>query len=276
MIRVLLNADDLGLHPAVQRAVERCAQAGTLTSASVLANGPAIADVRPIPHISFGAHLNILRGAPLSPPSEVRSLLGANGCFLGSFTALWIRLARNKIVLHEIELEWSRQVESLLARGWTLSHLDGEKHTHCLPELFAIACRVAQKFSIPWVRRSVEQYGAASLNMGLVRKIALKRWCATHHANPSTVHSPTAVWGIAHQGSALTPDLAARAFRGAESGSIIEIVCHPGDLREGDPSIDPSFGSMNGHETLAARASKFVGTTMARNGRTRAMEVRRI
>ena len=79
--RLIVNVDDLGLHPAVRRAVEACAAQGTVTSASVLANGPDQDAVRPYPGLTLGAHLNILRGAPLSPPREVASLVGENGLF---------------------------------------------------------------------------------------------------------------------------------------------------------------------------------------------------
>ncbi len=239
-----MNADDLGLHPAVQRAVEHCAQLGTITSASVLANGPHVEQVRSIPGVSLGAHLNVLRGTPLSPASEVRSLVDANGRFVGTFTALWSRLAFGKLALEEVELEWGRQVESLLSRGFALSHIDGEKHTHCLPGLFEVACRVAERFSIPWIRRSEERFGCATWDLGLLRKRLLHHWCAKTRTHTTHTSSADSVWGIAHQGVALTPQRAAHAFRGAERGSIIEIVCHPGLVSKLDPCLDPSFGKM--------------------------------
>ncbi len=239
-----MNADDLGLHPAVQRAVEHCAQLGTITSASVLANGPFVHQVRSITGVSFGAHLNVLRGSPISPPREVRSLLGSDGRFVGSFTGLWSRLTLQQVALREVELEWSRQVESLLSRGFSLSHLDGEKHTHCLPGLFDIACRVAQKYSIGWVRKSAERVGSAACNLGFVRKHLLGYWCAKCPNPPNGVSSPRSVWGIAHQGAAFSPHRARAALRGIESGSIVEIVCHPGVVAIDDSCIDPSFGRM--------------------------------
>ena len=142
-LELIVNVDDLGLHPAVRRAVEACAAIGAVTSASVLANGPDLASVRPVAGVSLGAHLNILRGPPLSPAREVRSLLGADGNFTGSAAALAWRVARGVVRRDEVRLEWSRQVAALRERGLALSHVDGEKHTHCLPGLFAVACEVA-------------------------------------------------------------------------------------------------------------------------------------
>ena len=124
-LEIIMNVDDLGLHPAVRRAVETCASLGTVTSASVLANGPDLAAVRAIPGVSLGAHLNILRGAPLSPAHEVRSLVDKNGLFLGSAAKLAWRVACGALKRDEIRLEWSRQVALLREKGLTLSHVDG-------------------------------------------------------------------------------------------------------------------------------------------------------
>ncbi|MFM7133511.1 MAG: hypothetical protein ACKO0W_04255, partial [Planctomycetota bacterium] len=50
--------------------------------------GPDQDALRPYPGVSLGAHLNILRGEPLSPVREIPSLVDGRGRFLGS----WARL----------------------------------------------------------------------------------------------------------------------------------------------------------------------------------------
>lgn len=211
-LAIIVNVDDIGLHPAVRRAVEECAARGTVTSASVLANGPDRDALRPYPGVSLGAHLNILRGAPLSPASEVRSLVGENGLFLGSFAALAWRAVRRQLVAAEVRLEWSRQVAALRERGLELSHLDGEKHTHCLPGLFAIACDVAREHGIRWVRRSDERFGNLRVGAPALRRAVLRALCARAQTGPS-VQTTDAVWGIAEQGASFTPEACARAAR---------------------------------------------------------------
>lgn len=239
---VIVNVDDLGLHPAVRRAVERCAEIGAVTSASVLANGPDVGSVREVPGVTLGAHLNVLRGRPLSPPGEVRSLVDARGLFVGSAARLALRVARGAVNPDEVVLEWSRQVESLRARGLALSHLDGEKHTHCLPPLFRAACEVAARHGIPFVRRSAEQYGRMAFGMPAIRRNVLRALCARAPLSHGA-RSTGSVWGIAEQGARLRPESFVRALRGARCGSV-EIVCHPGDRRKGDPELPGSFGTM--------------------------------
>ena len=245
-LQLIINVDDIGLHPAVRRAVEACAARGTVTSASVLANGPDQDAIRPYPGVSLGAHLNILRGAPLSPASEVRSLLGDDGLFLGSAAKLAWRVLRRQIVASEVRLEWSRQVAHLRERGLALSHVDGEKHTHCLPGLFAIACDVAREHGIPWVRRSDERFGNARLGAPAIRRGVLRALCAYAQTGPD-IRTTDAVWGIAEQGARLTPDACTRALKGI-GPRIIELVCHPGLRADGDPALPATFGRMRVHE----------------------------
>lgn len=247
---VIVNVDDIGLHPAVRRAVEDCAARGTVTSASVLANGPDTDALRPYPGVSLGAHLNILRGRPLSPVGEVRSLVGADGHFLGSFAALAARAVLRRLDPGEVRLEWSRQVAHLRERGLDLVHLDGEKHTHCLPGLFAIACDVAREHAIPWVRRSDERFGNLRFGAPALRRAVLRALCAGAQTGPA-VRTTDAVWGIAEQGGSFTAEACARALKGiasARAPRTIEVVCHPGRPMPGDPALPASFGRMRVHQ----------------------------
>ncbi|MEY2795507.1 MAG: hypothetical protein RIR10_1223 [Planctomycetota bacterium] len=239
---VIVNADDLGLHPAVRRAVEECAALGTVTSASVLANGPDLAAIRPTRGVSMGAHLNVLRGQPLSPIREVQSLVGADGLFLGSFARFSARALRGAIRPNELRLEWSRQIAKLQDHGLTLSHVDGEKHTHCLPGLFDVACEVARDAGIRWVRRSAELHGNFALGTPWLRRALLNAWCARIQPCEG-VRCADAVWGIAEQGARFSSDACARALHGV-GNEIVEIVCHPGRAHRGDPALPDGFGRM--------------------------------
>lgn len=248
-LQLIINVDDLGLHPAVRRAVEEGAAQGTVTSASVLANGPDLDAVKPIAGVSLGAHLNILRGSPLSPAHEVRSLVGDDGLFLGSAARLASRVLRGAVRRDEVRREWSRQVAVLRERGLALSHLDGEKHTHCLPGLFSVACDVAREHGIRWVRRSDERFGNIAFGAAAVRRAVLRALCAHARTGPS-LQTTDAVWGIAEQGARLTPEACVRALDGI-GPRVIEVVCHPGKQMDGDPALPPSFGRMRVHELWA-------------------------
>src|SRR5262249_5673652 len=97
--KLVVNVDDFGLHPAVSRFISRAIERSAITSASVLANGASLNDVRAMNNareltkVGLGAHLNVLRGQPLSPFNEVRTLIGQNGAFRGSFVSLYFGLS---------------------------------------------------------------------------------------------------------------------------------------------------------------------------------------
>ena len=85
---IIVTVDDLALHPAVQRALEIGAERGFVTDALLLTNGPYIEGARSISGISLGAHLNLLRGRPLSLPTDIPTLVGADGNYLGNYGTL--------------------------------------------------------------------------------------------------------------------------------------------------------------------------------------------
>src|SRR6478609_7503566 len=80
--RLILNADDFGLTRGVNRAVRELAAAGALTSATLMASGPAfddaIAVARAHPQLGIGCHIVLVDGTPVSPPESIPSLLGSD------------------------------------------------------------------------------------------------------------------------------------------------------------------------------------------------------
>src|SRR6476646_3861147 len=78
------HADDLGLHPAVDRAVFRAFEAGAVDGASILVTGPTFRDAarqaRSI-GLPLSLHLALVDTEPLSPPAEIPSLVTASGSF---------------------------------------------------------------------------------------------------------------------------------------------------------------------------------------------------
>jgi predicted glycoside hydrolase/deacetylase ChbG (UPF0249 family) len=58
----------------------------------------------------------------------------------------------NAVTLKEIELEYRAQIEKVLSHNLEVSHLDSEKHHHCLPPLFKVVMKLAKEYSIPALR----------------------------------------------------------------------------------------------------------------------------
>ncbi len=168
MARIILHSDDFGLHQAVNAAIVTCAQAGVLSSASVLANGPAadeaFALARAQRGLGIGVHLNIVRGRPLSPPGEIPSLVDTRGRFLGSMLALLARAQLGLLRVEDICREYHAQITRVVAAGIEPTHLDGEKHSHILlPQAAEALKRVGRQMGITRVRKLNERALLTSL-----------------------------------------------------------------------------------------------------------------
>lgn len=250
MGKLIINVDDLGLHSAVTQFMRQAIRCSAVTSASVLANGPSLQDVRDmnsnheLETVGLGAHLNILRGPPISPVGEVRSLLSTSGFFFGSFLELYYRLKTDQIRLAEVELEWSRQIELLLSLGLRITHLDSEQHTHCLPPLFPIATRLALRYGVRWVRRPMEVGCRSILTVGRLKAALLRNWINAAFDLPNGISSAPLVWGVVYQGPKFTSERLAFYLGRNRAASLIEVICHAGLPQPADMAIPVSHGSL--------------------------------
>src|SRR6202012_2377797 len=78
--RLIINADDFGLTPGVNRAIAELHDAGAVTSATLMANGPAFGDAVALalarPSLGIGCPISLVDGTPVSSPERIPTLLG--------------------------------------------------------------------------------------------------------------------------------------------------------------------------------------------------------
>src|SRR5271168_2982915 len=105
--RLIINADDFGLTPGVNRAIAELHQARVLTSATLMATGPAFDDAvaiaRANPTLGVGCHIVLTDGVPASDPKSIPTLLGPDGkTFRPSIIYFIQALLRGKISQDDI------------------------------------------------------------------------------------------------------------------------------------------------------------------------------
>lgn len=75
---LVVNGDDLGLAPGVNRGIVEAHERGVLTSASLIVNSPwtedALARIGPLPGLSVGLHVNLLREGDGRVPNVAEQL----------------------------------------------------------------------------------------------------------------------------------------------------------------------------------------------------------
>jgi len=157
MKRLIINADDLGADEARNVGIFEAIESGVVTAASILVNGPAFHDVlqriasTPCDRISFGVHLNLTEGMPLSP--GLTSITDPNGRFCGKSEAHRRLMGKgNGLLEKDIRLEISAQIKALLHAGVRIDHVDGHQHVHIFPAVIDSTIRAAREFRIPWIR----------------------------------------------------------------------------------------------------------------------------
>jgi predicted glycoside hydrolase/deacetylase ChbG (UPF0249 family) len=155
--KFILNADDFGLDYSNNQAVLEGYTNGFLTSASLCANGDAydnaVHDILPdCPDLGIAAHLNIMEGKSLT---ECPLLTDDNGNFNIGYAYLLLN-RKNKYLLEQIENEFRAQVEKI-SKDTNIDHIDSHVHTHAIPEIFEITCKIAKDYGIKYIRTQFEE-----------------------------------------------------------------------------------------------------------------------
>jgi len=169
--RLIVNADDFGLTPGVNRAIQELHAAGLVTSTSLMARagatGEAIELARAIPSLSVGCHVVLVDGEPVLPPEKIPGLLNARtGCFLPTLSAFLLRLFTGRITTEEIEAEAAAQITHLQHRGVRLTHVDTHKHAHVFSAVLRPVLRAARAAGIRAARHPFEPEWAIRATVG--------------------------------------------------------------------------------------------------------------
>ena len=207
---ILVNADDLGLSPGVDRGILELAGEGVVHATSVMVDQPAaaaaVAQARGIPQLELGLHFDLSSGKPLT--TVIGQILSRS-------------LSREKLAD-----ELSRQIGRCRQLGFEPKHLNSHHHLHLLPPLFSVFLEAADREGIPYVRfqGKCRLFNAS----GRQRWLGLLTRFHRHRAGRDIYfHHPERELSEAER------------RRWSQASRPVEIVCHPGyvddELRGKDP-----------------------------------------
>ncbi len=249
MRRLIINADDFGLTPGVNRAIREAYQHGIVTSATLMANAGAFDGATSLATptgeahpLSVGCHVVLLDGEPILPPDRVASLLqpgSANGSrqFRTSLNDFAVASFRHKLNPDEIEAEATAQIERIQAAGIQPSHFDTHKHAHMFPAVLRPLLRAARARGVSAVRNPFGQVWPLPLSSIVrTRKLWMRfaqlnvlRNFASRFRREVEAHgmrTPDGSLGVLVTGS-LDLKLFTAIAEGMPEGTW-EFVCHPG------------------------------------------------
>jgi predicted glycoside hydrolase/deacetylase ChbG (UPF0249 family) len=252
MIRLIVNADDLGSGPGRDRGIFAAFQRGIITSASLLANGPtftaASREARRLA-LPVGVHLNLAEGRSLT--GAIPGITDGRGEFMGK-TASRQRFRTGDFSPDRVRREFSAQINRVLEAGVVPDHLDTHQHSFLFPALTGIVLQAAREAGIRALRLPLPAEPSAEDPSGLLgAEVASYRRLAPAAADrlrEAGLFSPDGLWGMPWLGRLDEPSLAALLCR-LPAGTW-ELMAHPG-LR--DP--DHPFSGPERESELAALTS---------------------
>lgn len=170
--RLIITADDFGLHSSVNEAIERAHREGVLSAASLMVAAPAAADAvkraRAVPSLRVGLHLVLADGQAILPREEIPDLTDADGRFGQNMAGAGVRIFLLPSVRRQLAAEIRAQFTAFAATGLTLDHVNTHKHFHLHPTILDMILKIGEPFGLKAMRLPYEA-GAPSL---------LKPWVA--------------------------------------------------------------------------------------------------
>ncbi|HEY2622083.1 hopanoid biosynthesis-associated protein HpnK [Dyella sp. Tek66A03] len=158
--RLIVTADDFGLHEAVNEAVERGYREGVLRAASLMVTAPAVADAvaraRRSPGLAVGLHLVLADGPSALPPARIPDLVDARGFFGNAMARDGLRFFFLPGVRRQLAAEIRAQFEAFAATGLTLDHVNAHKHFHLHPTVLSLMLSIGRDYGLRAVRLPAE------------------------------------------------------------------------------------------------------------------------
>lgn len=156
MIKVIINADDLGKSHEVNIAIAEALRNKHITSSTIMANNQTWDEVHSIirenSDASFGVHLNLTEGKALTDSKVLRryGVVDNSNCFTKSIRKLnSYPVELQQAVYDELDAQINKVMN---IEGISITHFDGHHHIHADYAFAEIICRLGEKYDVHKIR----------------------------------------------------------------------------------------------------------------------------
>lgn len=202
--RLIVNADDFGRTPGVNRGIIVAHRQSIVTSASLMVNQPAAAEAaalaRENPGLGVGLHLALTGGPSALPAERIPSLLGPSGSLQAKPEGLGAADPAEVLAEARAQLRRFREIA-----GQMPTHFDSHHHVHRLPAVLEAVVTLAWETGLP-VRSASPEVAETLRREGI----------------PTTDHFLDGFYG-----EAATVESLVRILGDLPLGTT-ELMCHPG------------------------------------------------
>jgi hopanoid biosynthesis associated protein HpnK len=267
MRRLIVCADDFGLDPAVNSAVEEAHRHGILSTASLMVGAPAAADAviraRRLAGLHVGLHLVLVDGCPVSPPAKVAGLVGADGRFDPNMARAGLRFFCLPEIRRQLAREIRAQFEAFAATGLALDHVNTHKHMHLHPTVAALILAIGRDYGMKAMRVPAEPAAAlrAAFPQERARTPLYRPWVERlrRRLRHAGLEVNDHVFGLAWSGR-MVEERVLRLLPHLPEG-LSEIYFHPATRRS--PALAAAMPGYRHTEELAALTSDAVKRQVA-------------
>uniref|UniRef100_A0A7C4RTN1 ChbG/HpnK family deacetylase n=1 Tax=Desulfatirhabdium butyrativorans TaxID=340467 RepID=A0A7C4RTN1_9BACT len=235
-VRLIVNADDLGISEPINDGIFLAHRLGLVTSASIMPVGKAfdhaLERLADVPHLDIGIHLTLVAEEPLIRGNT--TLVNGGNRFPKDIGAFLMAYLTGGIRLRDIHREWTAQIEKALDRGIAVTHMDSHQHVHVLPGIADITRELADRYGIPFVRMPSEPFKGYMLQdlhsiRRLVGEMVLKTFCLMIPRNGTLQRRGCMPRFLGFFfGGRLDSEGLKRILASTVPGETYELMCHPG------------------------------------------------
>ena len=254
---LIITADDFGLHPSVNQAVERAWRDGVLSAASLMVGSPAVGDAlaraRACPGLRVGLHLVLADGRAVLPPRAIPDLVDRDGRFGARMVRDGVRFFFLPRVRRQLALEIRAQFEAFAATGLELDHVNAHKHFHLHPTVLSLILEIGREFGLSAVRLPLEAGLPAWLRPWLLLLRARLRAAGVRHNDY--------IVGLRLSGR-FDEDALLAALAALPEAGVGELYLHP--ALESGAAIAPSMAGYRHADEYAALVAPRVVQARAR------------
>jgi chitin disaccharide deacetylase len=251
-VPLIVNADDFGLTPGVNRSVAELHRAGALSSATLMATGAffddALALARANPNLEIGCHILLVDGTPALAPRDIPSLCPNGHSFRPTLSRFLRDLFSRRIHHDEIIAEACAQIRRLQRAGLHVSHIDTHKHTHLFSGVLRPLLNAACACGVPAIRNPFEPAWSLRATKGTsrLRRLSVIALKSRHRAFQRAIRAAglattSGTIGVLSTGTrnvaetlrsllAALPKPPPIQSGAASPVPTFELVCHPGYL----------------------------------------------
>lgn len=237
MKKLIVNADDFGLHEEINKGIIKGHREGFITSTSLMCTAPAfsqaVALAKESPALGIGIHLTLVGSVPsCRRPQSLGALVDGQGLFLPNYVAFAKAYYGGAIKKEALKDELRGQLELALGTGLKITHVDSHQHTHVLPGVASLVLDLCQEYGLKKIRRPQEPVfftGGFQAGVGrLIGRTGLS-FCsclAATKAKAQGLLMPDHFFGMLAGGN-LNPQRVAAILQALPEGTS-ELMTHPG------------------------------------------------